>query len=421
MIQLSREQIKVNHNRVDYFFRVDPKLQKYFRPSNHLFMKYNCDISGLPASILSIPFAANVMPLAWLTDATLYVDELDRSFYDCLAELKQAYQKMFPHFPLKGQIKVGQVSSYHYQPEHEAAVLFSGGLDALTTYIRHRDKKPFLITEYGWHEGECADSEVWTADREHAEAFARKEGLSNILVESNYGTFVYPQRIDRDFRRSLGDTWWHGLHHGLAIISAAVPAACLLQVKTIYIASSHTIGNTYSCASDPSTDNLIRYGAGDVFHDGYELSRQDKVKVVVDHYANTNEKTAVRVCYRNTENCCQCEKCVRTIMGIAAEGHDPNDYGFPVPDELSAFLKRFLKQEVKFFTNIQIERLWKPIQERMRENPDNVKDQDLLSWFPDYDFVAQRRKERFRYRVTQFFPIIRRKVRTGLQQIRETR
>lgn len=74
----------------------------------------------------------------------------------------------------------------------------------MTTYIRHRDKKPLLITEYGWHEGDCTDSEVWTADREHAEAFARKEGLSNILVESNYGTFVYPQRIDRDFRRSLG-------------------------------------------------------------------------------------------------------------------------------------------------------------------------------------------------------------------------
>ena len=66
---------------------------------------------------------------------------------------------------------------------------------------------------------------------------------------------------------------------------------------------------------DPTVDNEIRFASGKVFHDGYELNRQDKVKVVVDHYSEIKELVNIRVCFKNDENCCKCEKCLRTITG----------------------------------------------------------------------------------------------------------
>ena len=314
------DEIVVKNNRVDYFFSIKGNLQKYFKINNHMFLEYNYDISDIPNSILAIPFVSNVIPLVWITDSTILINELDESFYECLNNIKMAYQNMFPSVRFKGSIVVDKIIDNTYTPELEAASLFSGGLDALTTFIRIKDKKPLLITEYGWHEDNIEESDVWEADKENAINFAKCHGLENILIQSNYGTFISAGNIDHDFRGKLEDSWWHGLHHGLAIISAAIPIAFKLKIKCIYIASSNSPLYEVTCASDPTVDNEIRYASGEVFHDGYELNRQDKVKVVVDHYSAIKELVNIRVCFKNEENCCKCEKCLRTIMGIIAEG-----------------------------------------------------------------------------------------------------
>ncbi|MNI15089.1 hypothetical protein D3C73_683760 [compost metagenome] len=410
------EKMIVKNNRVDYFFNITGNLQKYFRISNHLFLDYNYDITNIPNSILTIPFVSNIIPLIWITDSKLFIDELDKSFYDCLNEIRTAYQKMFPNVRFKGEINVKRVVDNSYMYEHEAAALFSGGLDALTTFIRVKDKKPFLITEYGWHEDEITNSEVWEADKENAVNFAKINGLDNILIQSNYGNFINAKNIDLDFSKKLGDSWWHGLHHGLAIISAAIPIAYKLKINGLYIASSNSPMYQVSCASDPTVDNKIRYASGKVFHDGFELTRQDKVKVVVDHYSSFEEGVGIRVCFKNKENCCNCEKCLRTLLAIVAEGKNPRDYGFNIPDNLSEHVKKFLNHEVKFFTQTFIIIYWRIIQSRMKENYDQIPYKELLEWFIDYDFMVQRKRMLLKYRVTKFFPILKRKISTRLNR-----
>ncbi|WP_395760766.1 peptidase [Bacillus sp. 3G2] len=411
------DEVVVKNNRVDYFFSVKGNLQKYFKINNHMFLEYNYDISDIPNSILAIPFVSNVIPLVWITDSTILINELDKSFYECLNNIKTAYQNMFPSVRFKGSIVVDKIIDNTYTPELEAASLFSGGLDALTTFIRIKDKNPLLITEYGWHEDNIEESDVWEADKENAINFAKCQGLENILIQSNYGTFINAGNIDHDFRRKLEDTWWHGLHHGLAIISAAIPIAFKLKIKCIYIASSNSPLYEVTCASDPTVDNEIRYASGQVFHDGYELNRQNKVKVVVDHYSAIKELVNIRVCFKNEENCCKCEKCLRTIMGIIAEGQDPRSYGFNIPNDIFRYIKTSLDNEVKFFTDTFIVIYWNIIQVRMKENYNNILYKDLLDWFLDYDFKAQRRKSLLKYRVIKFFPILKRKVGTKLSRM----
>lgn len=405
------DRIVVKNNRVDYFFSIKGDLQKYFKKNNHLFLEYNYDISDLPNSILVIPFVANIIPLVWITDSTIVVNEIDRNFFECLSKVKNGYQNMFPNVVFKGHIVVDKIIENVYIPEKEAASLFSGGLDALTTLIRIKEKNPILITEYGWHEDDLQYSDVWEADKANAINFAKVHGLDNILIQSNYGTFIVAGNIDRDFAKRLGDTWWHGLHHGLAIISAAIPMAFKLKVESIYIASSNSPLYLVSCASDPTVDNEIRYASGNVYHDGYELSRQDKVKVVVDYFSVSKEPVNIRVCFRKEENCCKCEKCLRTIIGIVAEGKDPNDFGFHIPNNISQHIKVALNEEVKFFTNTFIKIYWKIAQNRMEENHKNIPYKDLLEWFLEYNFESERKKALLKYRITKFFPILKRKIK----------
>jgi hypothetical protein len=407
----------VNQNRVDYFFTIEGNLQKYFNRNNHMFLEYNDDISEIPNAILAIPFVANVMPLIWITDSTLIVDSLDKSFYECLNNVRTAYQRMFPNVEFKGLLAVDEIEEHVYMPEHEAASLFSGGLDAVTTFIRVKDKKPLLITEYGWHDDEIQESEVWNADKENAISFAKQYGLDNILIQSNYGTFIHAKNIDYDFHKRLGDSWWHGLHHGLAIISAAIPMAFHLKIQCMYIASSNSPLFQVACASDPTIDNHIRFASGKVNHDAYELTRQDKVRVVIDYYTATKEPVQIRVCFKNKENCCNCEKCLRTILSIVAEGSDPKDFGFNVPKQLSSHVQLFLDKEVKSFTPTFITIYWKIIQDTMRENKEKIVDKELLGWFMDYDFAAERKKALLKYRVTQFVPIINRRISTKINRM----
>lgn len=413
MNKISLDKIAVNKNKVEYYFSVIGNLKKYFKKDYHMFLEYNHDLSNIPKSILAIPFISNVIPLVWITDSTILIEQLDYSFFQCLDNIKKAYQRMFPNVEFKGQILVNEVIKNYYVPEREAACLFSGGLDAHTTFIRNKNKNPLLITEYGWHENEIKKSEVWNTDKENAINFAQSYGLENILIQSNYGTFIIASNIDSDFSKRLGDSWWHGLHHSLAIISAAIPVAYELKVKCIYIASSYFKGYKAKCASDPTVDNEIKFGSGTVYHDGYEYNRQEKVKVVVDYYSSTNEPVNLRVCFKNKENCCKCEKCLRTILGIVAEGKDPRNYGFNIPNNLSKHVKEFLKEDVKFFTPARIMQ-WNLAKKRMEENYDIILYRELLDWFLEYDFITQRKKALIKYRVTKFIPILKRRIRTKL-------
>src|SRR5690348_9752599 len=109
MNSITLDKIVAKNNRVDYFFSIKGDLQKYFKATNHMFLEYNYDLSDIPNSILAIPFVSNVIPLMWITDSTILINELDKTFYVCLNNIKNAYQNMFPNVEFKGSIVVDNI------------------------------------------------------------------------------------------------------------------------------------------------------------------------------------------------------------------------------------------------------------------------------------------------------------------------
>lgn len=406
-------EIKVNNKRIEYYFSTSKSFDKYFK-EKMMYVEYNYEIKDIPKSILSIPFIANVMPFVWLCDGVLYIDELDKSFYKCLSDVRHGFEFMYPKIEFKGQIQVSHIQENKYESTHEAAQLFSGGLDAITTYIRIREKNPYLITHWG-ADIRTDNTKVWNVLKSNVEKFAKENGLNNIFVKSNYREFLDEEEIAKDFNSKLGDSWYHGIQHGLSLICSSIPITYKLKIKTIYIGSSYfkgcedIFGFYPTCGSDPNIDNNIKYGSGNVVHDAYELNRQQKIETVTKYVKTTGKKIFLKVCHNQEveKNCCNCEKCYRTIFGIIAEGMDATNFGFSIDKNIGNQLKIFLNSNLINISD-NISYLWKDIQNKIKLNYTNIKYENI-EWLIEYDFSKERRKQIIKYRVKNFIPILKRK------------
>lgn len=136
------ETIKVKGSLVVYNFSTSENLNKFFN-SDELWIEYDEELSGIPTSILTIPFVSILLPIMWMTDSVLWVNELDYTFYRSTFYLQQAYQNLFRNQSLRGRIVPSYLIHNKIEKSDDAFVLFSGGVDAHTTYIRN--KKEFLV------------------------------------------------------------------------------------------------------------------------------------------------------------------------------------------------------------------------------------------------------------------------------------
>ena len=183
------------------------------------------------------------------------------------------------------------------------------------------------------------------------------------------------------------DGWWHGFQHGIGITSHAAPYVFMHKFKNIYIASTYSNKYKGTCASDPTIDNYLHMGKCATIHDGFEFSRQDKIRRICEYSRRTGMEIQLRVCWISSggKNCCACEKCYRTICAILAEGENPASFGFP-NYSLEKMRRDFQKPSFKYqqLTWQVTLTWWKKIQERFRERPENLPKE--LAWLMDIKF-----------------------------------
>lgn len=412
MESIMLDKLMIHQNRVDYYFTPSKGLEKYFK-HHILFVEYDVNISDVPESILVIPFVANMMPLLWLTDSILWIKDIDRTFYDAIPRIKYAYQEIYPHFTLKGTIVPAKTTENIYVPEREAIQLFSGGVDAHATFLRIKENNPILVYVLGLYTTDISENKVYDADKRYIREFSENFHLKSTFVRSNFMYYINSEFIDKKYSKKLRNTWWHGFQHSIAFISAAIPLAYIFKVKSIYIASSFYMGYRAPCASDPTTDIQFKYAAeGNTVHDGFELTRQQKVKMIVDYQRLSEMHYPLRVCSFNDQNCGVCVKCFRTIIAIIAEGGDLSNFGFKIEGSLHTYYQQFMKENIRHFpVKAESEKYWERTKRRMIENGSNIKDKEFVKWFLNYDFAGKRKKAIMKYRVKYFFPIVKRKIK----------
>lgn len=325
--QLYITNVKVAAHRIAIHYEVSGAWQKYFADRD-FFAVYSEDLSGLPESVAVIPFLANVIPIAWYHHGEIFVDTLDQAFYACLPDVLRGYQNMYPAIALSGMLTVQTLENNSVQGD-AAGVFFSGGVDSYYSLLQHMEEQPHLLTIWG-ADIRLDDTEGWHRVKEHSRLVAEQYALPYHTIQSNFRTILDEGALSAALPEQ-GFSWWHEFQHGIGILSMAAPITYVYGIRKVYMASTCTIDRgSFTCASDPTIDNYVRYHSCRMVHDGYEASRQDKIRFLVTYAGQRHTGLPLRVCWESAGggNCGVCEKCCRTMTAIYLEDGDPADFGF---------------------------------------------------------------------------------------------
>jgi len=320
--------------KITYDYNYSNVISKYFNSKEPFFVSYDVDVSMIPESIAIIPFLANIAPISWFAGFNIYVKNLDKVFYESINEIKREYEKYYPEIKkVDSRIIVEKIEQNNMFGDR-SAMLFSGGVDAYSSLFRHYDSSPDLITIHG-PDIDLTDLTQWERVVKSNEKQLFLKNYDNLYIKSNLRLF-YTYKVNSLLKNA---NWWSKIQYGLGLTSLLAPLSFLNSYNKIYISSTRSKFMKFlPWGSMPETDNKIAWADLNVIHDGFDLTRQNKIEVIVQKYEEFNlYGDPIRVCYselNNGMNCSKCEKCIRTSFGIMLFGGNPNDFGFNIDESI---------------------------------------------------------------------------------------
>ena len=260
--------------------------------------------------------AAALTPALWAGEKRIFVDaEVCPEFLDNLKVVTKVFQHWFPQLVKNGEIETRKrVQVNAGELSRRAAFFFTGGVDSLAALRVNRLNFPRD------HPGSIKDGIiVFGLEVEDRRAFDYVvAALSAIASDAAVALIPVFTNV-----RLLNDDWvfWWTAHMGPAL--CAVAHALSPRIRSAIIASDYDVPNLRPHGSHPliepnfsSFDLKIRY-------DGLALSRLEKIRLLADWDVALNN---IRVCNKpefyqsGMLNCGECEKCVRTMLGLLAVG-----------------------------------------------------------------------------------------------------
>lgn len=377
-------EIRVEKNRIICNFDFSPDLERFFN-TNLFFAEYDGNLENIDESILTIPPLATVITIAWATGADIYLENIDKNFLNSLDKIKPVFEKWFPQFSFSTRIKVKNVILNEIDSNNftNYGLFFSSGVDSLSSFIRHIDKTPTLISIWG-ADVPLSEPVFWDQVKSRIENFAKENGVKNHFIKTNGREIVNDHILADEY--GIKDGWWGEVSHGMFFCGICAPLTMLERIETIFIASSFSENNHKEpWGSHPSIDNEICWANTKIIHDAYELGRQEKIKYVLKE--NQEYLKYMRVCHSQFSklNCGSCEKCLRTITCLVLEDIDPNQCNFDVGPSILDLIKIYI---INGFIPIRIAN-WKNIQDNIPLDLNELKlydSKEFFKWFSEYDF-----------------------------------
>lgn len=393
MNYIQLKDIHVDGNRIEYIYDFDEETKQYFF-EEPFYIEYqingtDIDMNSISKSSLAIPFVCNLIAFVWLKDIKLVVPELDADFYNSIHQFEKGYIEMYPDAQFKGEIAAEKLVKSNVSEKARKGLFFSAGLDAFCSLVQHLNENPVLVAI--WGADVSADNlEGWKNLYGKLKIISAEYGLDLVTIHSSFRKVLNTGKLSKKFDSWIHDEWWHAVQHGPAIIAHAAPLVHIFGIDIQYIASSFCPQDgKVTCCSYPTIDNYIKMSGCSVVHDGFELSRIDKVKVVSKYKNEYNKKVSLHVCWKREDghNCCECEKCLRTMAEFWVIGEDPRDYGFRYDKKTFLHMKYFLMLKCQY--NKWLSDYWMQIQNEMKDNHDLLINKDYyhsVNWIETFDF-----------------------------------
>lgn len=374
---------KIEKNRVSVTLTAGSECQRYIN-AQEFYVEYDENIDDVPKSILMVPFLYNMLPISWFKDIELEVPMLDKKTFESIEILKKNMSEIHKNTLLKGMITVGQIEDNSIiEHVNKKAMLFSGGVDSWGSFLSHYEENPYLCTVWG-ADIKLSDRSGWEKVKQNTLDICEQFGTSPFFVKTNFRDIMNYFQLEKGLTNVLTGNWWHDVQHGMGLTSLFAPLMYKHRIEQLYVPGTFSIHWLEPIASEPRIDNHIQFGFSSVYHDQFDKNRQEKLVVVKNYYEEYQEKINIRVCYEGTggTNCCICEKCNRTIIGLMVLGLEARDFGFQIIN--LSLIKKSISNYSWVYSEAR-KRSFQDIQQMI--DPKLVyEDSDFFDWFSEVDF-----------------------------------
>ena len=193
-----------------------------------------------------------------------------------------------------------------------AATFFSGGVDSFYTLLKYRnghERLPSPLTHVVFMRGleKPLDFMRGVEDAQaRVQRIAGAAGVRLIVGESN---------LRAHFKAD-----WLNIYCGSGLVAAALSLAN--GFTHVCIPSAFSYRDAHPTSTTPLVDERFSTESLRIIHDGAELGRAEKLARIVDWNQDLVLQN-LRVCVMNfggVYNCCECRKCVRTMMALRILG-----------------------------------------------------------------------------------------------------
>ncbi|MFY3740860.1 MAG: hypothetical protein HMLIMOIP_001305 [Candidatus Nitrosomirales archaeon] len=395
--------LEIENRRIVANLRFSEGLRKYFF-TTELKVEYDTKIT-CDRSISVLPALSLVAPIAWARGTDIVVDRVDEAYLNSLQNVRRILEGWFPQFVSKSQIKPKSIVKNELH-NHQGALLFSGGLDSITSYLRNKAEHLTLITLLM---SEDRYRPFYEKLKNTFQGFAKDQGNDIHFIQSNIrgGTnnVVNNMLLASEFGLP---TWWRSVSLGLVTLGLCAPLTASAGIAFVRMASTYRDNHGIPEADYYLSKTKISWADINAIDDSSDLTRQQKIRYFFkghkDLYkyllvCNNLSGHTIPIAKPYPENCGYCEKCLRTITGLMLEGIDPNECNFTVePDILSHIKHAFTSGSLNLPRNNKI--FWQDIQENVVDSTINFNGatgqkypaEEFFTWFRNFDIESYRPK-----------------------------
>jgi len=275
------------------------------------FFEYDFNVENIPDSIAIIPFIGIFLTATFITETKIYIDEIDKNFYEQLPLIKDTLSKSSHYeFNRIGQIISNKLIDNKYIiDESKNILLFSLGIDSFYSFLKLENN----ISDLVYIEG--ADIPL-SNEKGLIEISNRITGIANKsnkikhTIKSNF-RIAHDENYFNNLNSNSGD-YFQDLFHGPAYLCLVSVLAFHLKAKTIIISGSESPKLGLPCASNKKSDELFKFASSNTINYGENIYRYDKT-IFISNYPITYN--SIHPCYYSENNCSICEKCL-THMSI---------------------------------------------------------------------------------------------------------
>jgi len=276
-------------------------------------------------SAQSNAFAAiSMLPSMVLGEDLIVRGQLSPKLFHGLYQYQKIFHGWFPHMFKPVDIRCQDLAAETVDRTTQAeAAAFSGGIDSFYTLLRHspapgagQDAGIRYLLLIGGFDIPLNDVRTFAAVKAAYKELAASRGLVLIDILTN-------------FKKTglAGTAPW--ILVGGSVLGAV---AHVLSPKFFryYIASSHKLEDDFHTSVHPTADPLLSLDNMEVIHD-HPASRVVKTRLVA---MEPHSYRYLRVCWENKDginNCCRCQKCIRTMLTLDLIGALGRYETFPFP------------------------------------------------------------------------------------------